>query len=74
MSFQRGPGKGYHSAKEKVLKIEPSAVCKRENRAGIIGYLVYVGDKIICSDGNARDCWSKALEILQVLMKKNKTS
>lgn len=64
MSFQRGPGEGYHAAKDAVLAVVPTAVCVRRQFSSIRGYVVYRtrGDTIgIAGAGSAREAWSLAL-------------
>lgn len=62
--FQRGPGEGYHAAKAEAIALEPRAACRRETASGIVGYVIRVDGRAMCSAGSARECWGKALGII----------
>lgn len=64
--FQKGPGEGYHAAKDDFLAAVPGSVCKVEWRAGMKCFSVYRpgDDRPFAIDSNARSAWNKSLEKL----------
>lgn len=59
--FQRGPGEGYHAAKDYVLASEPGCRC-RKVRDGhrVVGFIVERENKIIGRGRSAREAWNDA--------------
>lgn len=69
MAWQKGPGEGFHAAKEDALAINPKLRCKAVRRAShhggvprLYGYIVEdeTGKKIGQSVTQARDAWADA--------------
>ncbi len=61
--FQRGPGEGYHAAKDDALAIDPSLRCTlvRDERGRTAGFIVRQADGRSIGHGTvARDAWSAA--------------
>ena len=59
--WQKGPGEGYHAAKDETIEIDPSAKCWRHRTARGTAYFVQIGSGRKFSGAIARDAWWKAL-------------
>ncbi|WP_370193277.1 MULTISPECIES: hypothetical protein [Aurantimonas] len=61
--FQKGPGEGFHSAKDDVLEREPNARCRLSFNGGIRHYRIFVGEEdVACAAESSRAAWNKFLE------------
>lgn len=63
--WQRGPGEGFHAAKDDALHLDPTLRCQRSHYDGWRMYVVLRDGKVIGSGNQARDAWAAALDYLR---------
>lgn len=61
--FQRGPGEGYHAAKDEALAINPTLRCRKLPNDH--WFRVFDGEKVVGRGRIARDAWSDTLSHLR---------
>jgi hypothetical protein len=65
MAFQKGPGDGFHAAKDDALEINPRLKAKRCVEPGMGAFhRVYDGERKVGEGKLARDAWADALRNL----------
>ena len=58
--FQKGPGEGFHAAKDEALSMEPGATCRLSWNGGIRHYRIHVGEEdVSCAAESSREAWNK---------------
>lgn len=64
--FQKGPGKGYHTAKKDALAINPRLSCKLSYDGGLRHFRIFEGETdLACGATSAREAWNKILGRLE---------
>lgn len=64
--MQKGPGEGYHAARDRALRLAPDACCKLSWDGGVRHYRIQRGGRdMACAATSAREAWNRFVDRLE---------